>query len=105
LLPLLTGRSAIGIAYHEKTVDLMRYVGLPAFCLDVDPFEPREVRRQLPALRLALDREYGTVARLVRSRGGDFGLDRPALARDSVGGEGRTEHDELPCVVSGGRGQ
>jgi polysaccharide pyruvyl transferase WcaK-like protein len=86
LLPFMTGRPAIGLAYHQKSFDLVEYLGLPGFCFDVGTFEVDELReraleleairadaaaeaaRRLPALREVLDREYDEVNRIVQRR-------------------------------------
>ena len=50
LLPFLTGRPAVGIAYHPKTVALMEYLGQSQYCVDVDGFDAEELVRACGAL-------------------------------------------------------
>jgi polysaccharide pyruvyl transferase WcaK-like protein len=50
LLPFLTGRPAVGIAYHPKTVALMEYLGQSRYCVDVDGFDAEELVRACDAL-------------------------------------------------------
>ena len=86
LLPYLSGRAAVGLAYHQKSFDLLAYLGLPDLCLDVASFEPEELRERalqleagyddavrnartlLPALRERLDREYDIVTAIATAR-------------------------------------
>jgi polysaccharide pyruvyl transferase WcaK-like protein len=50
LLPFLTGRPAVGIAYHPKTLALMDYLGQGRYCLDVDGFDAPELAGASAAL-------------------------------------------------------
>jgi polysaccharide pyruvyl transferase WcaK-like protein len=50
LLPFLTGRPAVGISYHPKTVALMEYLGQTQYCVDVDAFDAEELVRACDAL-------------------------------------------------------
>jgi polysaccharide pyruvyl transferase WcaK-like protein len=52
LLPFLTGRPAVGIAYHPKTVALMEYLGQSQYCVDVDGFDAEELVRACDALEI-----------------------------------------------------
>ncbi|CAN7490981.1 polysaccharide pyruvyl transferase family protein [Terrabacter sp. LjRoot27] len=50
LLPFLTGRPAVGIAYHPKTFALMDYLGQSRYCVDVDAFDARGLAGATEAL-------------------------------------------------------
>jgi polysaccharide pyruvyl transferase WcaK-like protein len=86
LLPYLVGRPAIGLAYHDKTVDLMAYVGQGDFSVDVATFEASDlqeralrmeathadattvVSERLPGLRQTLDEEYDRLVGILGAR-------------------------------------
>ena len=50
LLPLLLGIPAVGLAYNPKTNELLRMVGRPDRCFDIDAFDVDEVVRAVKAL-------------------------------------------------------
>jgi polysaccharide pyruvyl transferase WcaK-like protein len=52
LLPLALGIPTLGLAYHEKTRDLLAQVGQPERCFDIESFEVAQLMAALSALRL-----------------------------------------------------
>lgn len=50
LLPLLLGIPALGLAYNPKTNELLRMVGQPDRCFDIDAFDVDELVRSVNAL-------------------------------------------------------
>lgn len=79
LLPYLSGRLAVGMAYHPKTFALMEYMGQSDFCVDIDTFTAGQlvdaartieasldvgakvVAERLPALQTVLAGEYDSL--------------------------------------------
>jgi len=51
LLPLSFGIPTIGLAYQQKTVELLAQAGQSAHCLDINSFELEELERALEKLR------------------------------------------------------
>lgn len=43
LLPYLLGKPVVGMAYHAKTVELMRSMGQADYCVDIERFDAREL--------------------------------------------------------------
>ena len=65
LLPFLTGRPAVGIAYHPKTVALMEYLGQNQYCVDVDAFDAEQLVRACDALESEREEAVGRAVELL----------------------------------------
>jgi polysaccharide pyruvyl transferase WcaK-like protein len=86
LLPYLTGRLAVGMAYHPKTFALMEYMGQADLCVDIETFTAQQlveaaqaieesrdvgvkvVAERLPALQAVLGEQYDSLLSVAETR-------------------------------------
>jgi polysaccharide pyruvyl transferase WcaK-like protein len=68
LLPTALGIPTIGLAYHEKTCELLRDVGRPRRCLDIDRFQVPELLAAFAELRAEDGKAERTALRVAAER-------------------------------------
>lgn len=66
VLPFVLGKPVLGVAYHQKTFDLMRYMGQSEYCLDIDDMGAHHMIERFQRLRRRRAAVVDTVEHRVR---------------------------------------